>query len=109
MSYWEECISESFIEVGISATQEQIEKVAEFVEVSHENYGMYSGSDVATSNYFASKESEQKEMIMKIESEHQKEINLLEKQREDRESSLWRRIRALEDEARTLNNQLGSR
>lgn len=104
MSYWEECISEAFIEVGIPATQEQIEQVAEFVETSHDNYGMFTGSDVATSNYYASKESEQKELIAKIEREQQKEIELLERQKEERENALWRRIRILEDEINNFNN-----
>ena len=104
MSYWEECISEAFIEVGISATQKQIEQVAEFVEVSHDNYGMFTGSDVATSNYHANKELEKKELIAKIEREQQKEIELLERRQEDRENALWRRIRTLEDEVNSFNN-----
>ena len=45
MEYWKECLSEAFDEVGIVATDEQITKVAEDVEISHENYGMAYGHD----------------------------------------------------------------
>lgn len=104
MNYWEECISEAFIEVGISATQEQIEQVAEFVEVSHDNYGMFTGSDVATSNYHAEKESKHKREIVNLEMEQQRRIDELEKRQEGRENALWRRIRTLEDEVNNFNN-----
>ena len=108
MSYWEECVSEALIEVGITATYEQEKKVGEFVEVAYDNYDIFTGASVARSNYLASQESEQKKLIANAEGEHQKEIELLEKKQEDRENSLWRRIRALEDEVRNLNNQLGA-
>jgi hypothetical protein len=45
MNYWMECISEAFDEAGIVATDEQIKSVADDVEGSHENYGLYSGQE----------------------------------------------------------------
>ena len=45
MNYWNECISEAFCEVGISATDEQIDEVADIVAGAHENYGMAHGHD----------------------------------------------------------------
>lgn len=45
MKYWEECISEAFDDVGIEATQEQIQKVAGWVEGVHETYGEAHGHD----------------------------------------------------------------
>ena len=45
MDYWKECISEAFDDAGIAATDEQIGKVADWVEGAHENYGMAHGHD----------------------------------------------------------------
>ena len=45
MDYWKECISEAFEDAGITATDQQIEIVAEWVEGAHENYGMAMGHD----------------------------------------------------------------
>ena len=45
MDYWAECIEEAFDDVGISATKEQIQNVASWVEGAHENYGMAHGHD----------------------------------------------------------------
>ena len=45
MNYFFECISQSFDEHGIKATDEQIEAVADDVRISHENYGMAHGHD----------------------------------------------------------------
>ncbi len=44
MDYWTECIESSFEEAGIVATKEQIQMVAGDVEISSENYDMYSGN-----------------------------------------------------------------
>ncbi len=43
MDYWKECISEALDEAGLTATQEQIDNIAESVQGSHENYSMYMG------------------------------------------------------------------
>lgn len=45
MNYWEECISEALSDVGIIATQKQIENIASWVEGAHENYAMDTGLD----------------------------------------------------------------
>lgn len=41
--YWEECISEAFDDAGITASEDQINTVASWVEGAHENYGMAHG------------------------------------------------------------------
>lgn len=43
MNYWEECLAEAFGDAGITATKEQIDTVASWVEGAHENYGMAHG------------------------------------------------------------------
>lgn len=43
MDYWTECISEALGEAGISASKEQVDVVAGWVEGAHENYGMAHG------------------------------------------------------------------
>jgi len=45
MNYWRECISEAFDDAKITATAEQINTVASWVEGAHENYGMAMGHD----------------------------------------------------------------
>lgn len=45
MSYWEECITESFKDAGITATIEQAAIVADWVEGAHDNYSMACGFD----------------------------------------------------------------
>jgi hypothetical protein len=45
VSYWRECLTESFEINGIKATPEQIKAVADDVRISHQNYSMYDGSD----------------------------------------------------------------
>ena len=60
--YWIECISLALDEVGIDYTSEQCNVIAEFVEGSYENYSMYCGYDVASSNYISDTERELKEL-----------------------------------------------
>ena len=43
--YWNECISEALEDAGITATNEQIDTVASWVEGAHDNYGMAFGHD----------------------------------------------------------------
>ena len=45
MDYWKECISEAFEDAKITATTEQIDLVASWVEGAHDNYGMAHGHD----------------------------------------------------------------
>lgn len=44
-NYWKICIEDGLCEVGISATEEQILELSEFVERAHENYDLYTGAD----------------------------------------------------------------
>lgn len=69
MEYWEECISEAMDDVGLSATEEQIKGVAEWVEGAHDNYGLATGRDVADTNYHASYESKIREANDRTEKE----------------------------------------
>jgi len=45
MNYWKTCIEEAVSELGIQATEQQIKDLAEWVEGSHDNYGMMHGHD----------------------------------------------------------------
>ena len=45
MEYWIECVSIALEEAGVSASQEQINHIANAVQGGHENYGMAHGYD----------------------------------------------------------------
>lgn len=45
MDYWNECIAEAFEDAGITATSDQIDTVASWVEGAHENYRTAMGYD----------------------------------------------------------------
>lgn len=45
MDYWKECVFEALLDVGLDATDTQIEIIARAVEGAHENYGMAFGYD----------------------------------------------------------------
>lgn len=61
LDYWEECLSESFIEHGITATSEQIKQIAINVEAAHDNIGMCFYQPPASDRYAAiEREWEQK-------------------------------------------------
>lgn len=51
INYWYECVSEALEDAGIDAAEDQVHTVADWVEGAHENYGMYSGNDVADKNW----------------------------------------------------------
>ena len=53
MDYWEECITEALEDAALAATKEQINTIASWVEGAHENHGLATGADVATSNYIS--------------------------------------------------------
>lgn len=44
-AYWTECVSQAMDDCGLLATPEQIESIAEAVEIGHENYGVAHGYD----------------------------------------------------------------
>lgn len=58
MDYWEECIAEALCDAGISATDKQIRIVAKWIESAHDNYGLYTGQEVADRNYSSAKDNE---------------------------------------------------
>ena len=45
MNYWQECIEEAFEDAGITASPEQIQCVAGWVEGAHETHSMAHGYD----------------------------------------------------------------
>lgn len=48
--YWRECVIDALNEAGLTATDEQIETMAEHIELSIDNYDLYSGNDVSSQN-----------------------------------------------------------
>lgn len=58
IDYWRECIAEAFEDAGITASNEQINTVASWVEGASENYGMAHGYDVRRSPVETSKDRE---------------------------------------------------
>jgi hypothetical protein len=74
LNYWIETIESSLDECGIVATREQIKKIAENVQISHENYGLS----------FYSPPSEDR--IYDIQRENEKKINNI--QSENKKSEL---------------------
>ena len=72
MDYWREVIDEALACAGVVATDEQREQIAGDIEVSHENYGMAMGHDVASSNLRAARERELKDAQDALERERNK-------------------------------------
>jgi hypothetical protein len=66
-NYWEECISEALHDAEISATKDQIEIIASWVEGAHENYGMAHGYDCIPNP--TEEENKQLRQELKIERE----------------------------------------
>jgi len=83
MDYWEECIAEAFEDAGITATKEQIDTVASWVEGAHENYGMAHGYDAIPNPL----ESE----IGELKRKHKKEMDEQEEREECYKRSVARR------------------
>ena len=73
MDYWKECIAEAFDDVGIEASKEQIDTVAEWIAGAHENYGMAFGHDCIP-NPMESEVEKLKTHIKKIEEAHENRI-----------------------------------
>lgn len=62
MDYWEECVSEAFDDAGITATKEQIDTVASWVEGAHDNFGMAHGYDAIPNHYEIENEKLRREL-----------------------------------------------
>lgn len=69
MDYWRECIAEALHDAGLSATDKQIDIIAEWAEGAHENYGMYTGQDVASANLKGAQDREREELKQRLEYE----------------------------------------
>ena len=67
MDYWEECISEAFEDAGITATKEQLNIVASWVDGAHESYGLATGRDVADANFISDEARELERIKQDIE------------------------------------------
>jgi len=72
--YWHECIAEAFEEAGIAATPDQVSTVVSWVEGAHENHGLASGSEVASSNYNAAEKREKEKLRADLAFEQEKGI-----------------------------------
>ena len=72
MDYWRECIAEAFEDAKIEATDEQINAVASWVEGAHENYGLFTGYDVASTNFRAAEDREKADLRKTIQRERDK-------------------------------------
>jgi len=71
--YWFDAIEASLSEVGVSATQEQIEHIAGDMEVCHDQYDMAYGYDVASQNFQASKDDEIAKLKKELQLEREKQ------------------------------------
>lgn len=70
--YWRESVEIALDEAGVTATDEQIEEIAGAIEISHENYGMAMGHDVASVNLAGERERETERLKSEIERERAK-------------------------------------
>ncbi len=56
--YWDEAVRIALDDVGLKASDEQIQEIAGSMEGSHENYGQSMGHDVASANLVSADKSE---------------------------------------------------
>ena len=70
MDYWKECISEALEDVGLQATEEQVNSIAYWVEGAHENYSMAHGHDCIPNPL----ETENKRLSKELSAEREKVI-----------------------------------
>ena len=74
MDYWNECVSEAFEDAGITATDEQINTVAGWIEGAHDNYGMAFGHD-AIPNPKDAEVERLKLTIKELKQQHEQQLN----------------------------------
>lgn len=72
MDYWEEAVAIALEEAGVKATESQLKDIAVAIKGSHENYGMYVGYDVASSNRYDEQNSEIRRLKDELNSERGK-------------------------------------
>lgn len=70
--YWIEAIGAASEECGAVLTAEQIEHIADTVRLSHENFGMAFGDDVASVNLNAAREREVTQLKAEVRRERAK-------------------------------------
>ena len=72
MNYWKESVESSLSEAGVVATEEQIVAIAEDMKISHEQFDMAYGYDVASSNWEKERERELKKLRDQVVFEREK-------------------------------------
>ncbi|MET3924564.1 hypothetical protein [Devosia sp. 2618] len=70
--YWQECISIAADDCGLLLTTAQLDCLASSVRGGHENYGMASGDDVASSNLSAYRDREKEDLLKAVRREKAK-------------------------------------
>lgn len=70
--YWAECLSEAAQDCGLKIESAQLDCLASAVKGAHENYGMYSGDEVASVNLTRSHEREVADLKKAVERERNK-------------------------------------
>lgn len=70
--YWREAVEIALNDTGVVATDKQVDDIAGSIEISHENYGMAHGHDVASANYSAARQREIDEAWRAVERERNK-------------------------------------
>lgn len=70
--YWTESVEASLAEAGVTATAKQIDVIAGGMEVSHEQFGMACGHDVASQNYQGAKDREIADLRKELREERDK-------------------------------------
>ena len=66
-TYWDECIREAFDDQKITATEEQLRNIVEWVEGAYENYGLATGLDTINSNHRTSAEIKLESLMADIQ------------------------------------------
>lgn len=66
MDYWEHCLSEALEDAGMTATKEQLDTLASWVEGAHENYGLATGLEVANRNFISDEARELERLQLEI-------------------------------------------
>ena len=73
--YWKVCIEEAFGDLKITATQEQIDNLIEWVEGGHENYGMMHGHDCIPDPVEAELKETKRQLGIEVAKVHCEECN----------------------------------
>ncbi len=91
MNYWEECIKESFEDAGITATKEQINTVASWVEGADENHSLATGHDCIPNPLV----TENERLVKRLEDERDRITREFDKEIDDKNYVLRRKNRTI--------------